>query len=168
MINKKGQQVIGLSFETIFSIILIVFFITIAIIVINSFLNTKKCAEIGIFIDRFKSDVKKTWNSQSDSHTFKANLPSSIDYVCFANLSRTSNGNFKQIGNELSLFEGKNANTFFYPSTKACEMPFNLVAHLDIEKITKTRNPNCVPVIDSKIEIVVEKGFDDKLVSVKI
>jgi len=57
--EKRGQQILGMSFGVIFSIILIVFFIVVAGIVINSFLKTGDCAKMGIFLDRFGSDVKK-------------------------------------------------------------------------------------------------------------
>lgn len=166
--SKKGQQVLGMSFGIIFSIILIVFFIIIAGIVIRSFLKTGDCAKIGIFIDSFESDIKKSWNAQFNSHTFKANLPSNIDYVCFANLSNSNKGEFQEIGFELGLFEGRIANIFFYPSGKACEIPYYMIKHLDIGRITRTNNPNCVVVDSGKIDINVEKGLNDRFVNVKI
>ena len=101
--NKKGQEVLGLSFGIIFSIILIVFFIVIAGIVIKSFLGAQDCARLGIFIDRLEKDVDKSWNSPSDSHTFKGDLPSKIDYICFGNLTEASKGEFKDIGYELGF-----------------------------------------------------------------
>ncbi|MEK6872877.1 MAG: hypothetical protein AABW90_02610 [Nanoarchaeota archaeon] len=165
--KSKRSQVLGLSFESIFSIILIVFFIVIAIIVINAFLKTQRCAKIGIFIDGFKSDVEKSWNSQYDKHTFKGDLPGSINYVCFANLSRASFGEFRGIGKELNLFEGKKANMFFWPTGKACEMPYHYIAHLDNEKITKTRNPNCFAVKEGEAIFEIEKGLNDRFVNLK-
>ena len=165
-LDKRGQ-ILGLSFETIFSIILIVFFILIAIIVINAFLKTQKCAEIGIFIDEINSDVKRSWNSQYDKHIFKGDLPGSIDYVCFANLSQSAVGSFRNIGRELTLFEGKKANMFFYPTGKSCEMPYHYVAHLDNERITKNKNPNCFEVIDGEVRFEIEKGLSDRFVSLR-
>jgi len=98
--------------------------------------------------------LKKSWNSQFDSHSFEGNLPSGIDYVCFANLSRSSRGEFEEIGFDLGLYEGKRANIFFYPTAKACEMPFNYINRLDLEKITKIKNPNCVESYLTKEEII--------------
>ena len=164
--NSNGQYILGMSFGVIFSIILIVFFVVIAGIVINAFLKTGDCAKMGIFLDRFSSDVKKTWNSQFDSHTFKGNLPSGIDYVCFANLSQSNRGEFEDIGFDLGLYEGRKANIFFYPTSKACEMPHNFVNHLDLEKITRLKNPNCVEVQKGKITINLEKGLNDRFVNV--
>ena len=165
--NKKGQEVLGLSFGIIFSIILIVFFIVIAGIVIKSFLGAQDCARLGIFIDRLEKDVDKSWNSPSDSHTFKGDLPSKIDYICFGNLTEASKGEFKDIGYELGLFKGKSATMFFYPSGKACEMPFYNLRHIDLEKITSIKNPNCFEIKRKKISFQIEKGFNDRFVNIK-
>jgi len=166
--NSRGQETLGIGFGVIFSIILIVFFLVVAGIVIKSFLDTKKCAELGIFKDRFESEIKKTWNSQTYKGPFNANLPGSIEYVCFSNLSRTITGAFEEEGYDIALYEGRRANTFFYPTNKACEMPFSQTNHLDVEKITKIHNPNCVPVIKGKIVLEIEKGLNDRFVSVNI
>ena len=166
--NKRGQETLGISFGVIFSIILIVFFIIIAFIVIKSFLKTKDCAEIGIFIDKFESDVKKTWNSQVDAHVFKANLPTSIDYVCFANLSKSSNGEFEDIGFDLGIFVSRDANMFFYPVGSGCELPYTNIPHLNMESITRINNPSCIPVQDGRIDINVIKGLNDRFVNIKI
>lgn len=164
--SKRSQETLGIGFGVIFSIILIVFFIIVAGIVIKSFLDTQKCAELGIFVDRFEGDVKKTWNSQSFRGQFKGNLPGAIDYVCFANLSNSITGEFEIQGYDLGLYEGKIANTFFYPTNKACEMPYVQIDHLDVDRITEVDNPNCVPVVDGKIIIDIEKGLNDRLVNV--
>jgi len=166
--SKKAQETLGISFGVLFSIILIIFFIVIAGIVIKAFLTTGDCARMGIFIDRFESDIKKSWNSQADIHVFNGNLPLKIDYVCFGNLSRSSNGEFRDIGFELGLYEGSGANTFFYPPGKACEIPFQTIDHLDITEITKINNPNCVIVEKGKVSINVVKGLNDRFVRIEI
>ena len=164
--NKKSQQTLDISFGVIFSIILIVFFIVIAGIVIKSFLNSKNCAQTGIFIDKLDGDVRKTWNSQFDSHTFKGSLPGSINYVCFANLSKSSRGEYRGIYSDISLYPGKN--TFLYPTSKACELPANFIDHLDIEQITAKNNPNCIAVEKGIINLQVEKELNERFVNIKI
>ncbi len=165
MKNKRGQHIFGISFGTIFSVILIVFFIVIAFIVIRSFLNTQKCAKIGIFIDGFENDIKDAWNSQSSSFESSGNLPSNLDYVCFANLSADFNGNNFDIENEIGIYQGQNANLFFYPNKNTCNMPYHNIGHLDIGKITALKNPYCIAIDDGKLIINIEKGFNDALVS---
>ncbi|MAG02683.1 hypothetical protein CMI42_05075 [Candidatus Pacearchaeota archaeon] len=166
--SKRSQQILGLSFGMIFSILLIVFFIIISFIVIKQFLHAQGCAEVGIFVDKFKLDVKKTWNSQIDSHTFKGILPSGIEYVCFADLSVDAQGGFEEIGYDLGLYGGKNANMFFHPTGKACEIPYHNVPNLNIERIIDKRNPNCIEVDGGKVEIKVEKKLSDKFVNIVI
>ncbi len=167
--NKKGQQILGLSFGVIFSIILIVFFIFIAIIVINSFLKAQGCAKVGLFIDDLEADVKKSWNSQTDSHVFKGLLPSGIMYVCFADLSKSFIGNINndEIWRSISLYEGKNANMFFYPTGESCEMPYKNIEHLDIEDITMFENPYCIAVDRGRINIKVGKKLNNRFVGIE-
>ena len=169
--GKKGQQILGMSFSVIFSILLIVFFILIAFIVINSFLKTKKCAQIGMFADDFQTKVTQTWNSQKDDLTETFRLPSSLDYVCFMNLTspiNAKNQEMDQIGFDLDIYEGRRPapNMFLYSDKKACEMPYHTIKHLDLEKITALENPYCIRIDDGVISIDLKKGFNDRLVSV--
>ena len=166
--SKRSQEIFGISFGMIFSIFLIIFFIIIAFIVIKEFLYAQDCAEIGIFVDNLKTDVKKTWNSPIDSHTFSGNLPSEIKYVCFSDVSLPFKGEFQEIGDELGLYEGKNANLFFYPTGKSCELPYHNIPNIDIEKIIIRENPNCIEVKKGKIEIKIAKDLNDKFVNILI
>ena len=165
--SKRSQQILGMSFGVIFSIILIVFFIIIAIIVINSFLKAGDCAKIGLFVDKFKADIKSTWNSQEDKHVFTTSIPGKIEYVCIADLVKPIKGSYSDIGNEISIFEWKEANLFFYPSANSCEIPYHNIPHLDVDAITNNMNPYCIAVDDGKIRITIEKDLSDALVFVK-
>ena len=130
----------------------------------NSFLKTQKCARIGIFVDNFENEVKDAWNSQSSSFESSGNLPSNIDYVCFANLSDNFNGDNFDIENEIGLYQGQNANLFFYPNKNTCNMPYHNIEHLDIEKITASKNPYCIAIESGEVEIEIGKEFDEGLV----
>lgn len=167
MKNNKSQSVFGMSFGMIFSIILIVFFIAVAFIAIKSFLETQRCAQIGIFKDNFQTEITKTWNSQKAEFEIKARLPIQIKYVCFADLSKpvTATGSAGNIGRELGIYQGYIANMFLYPVEPACEMVYHEIDHLDIDKIISVKNPYCIAVDDGNINIKVQKDFDDKLVS---
>ncbi|MEN9626598.1 MAG: hypothetical protein RL557_926, partial [archaeon] len=160
------QQILGMSFGVIFSIFLIIFFIIIAFIVIKNFLGVQDCTKLGIFLDKLKADVKKTWNSQIDSHTFRGDLPSRIQYVCFADLSKPMKGDFRNMSNTLSLYEGKGFNLFFYPFSDACEMPAHTIPHIDIEGATTDENPLCIPVRKGTVLITIEKDLNDPLVTI--
>lgn len=165
--NKKSQQTLGLSFSVIFSILLIVFFILIAFIAINAFLKTKDCAQIGIFINNFETEINKAWDSQKDSFEFRERIPSKLDYVCFANLSKRIKGEWDYVGEKISIYKGAQATLFFYPPGKACEIPYKNVRHLNIEGVTDSDNPYCIKIEDGVAKIRIEKGFNDALVSVR-
>ncbi len=166
MKRGKKAQIFGISFGIIFSVLLIIFFVVIAFIVINSFLKTQKCAQVGFFIEDFKNEIKDAWNSQSSSFEFKTNLPSNLDYVCFANLSANFKGEYLDIGEDIGVFQGQNANLFFSPRKNACDMAHQNIEHLDIGKITSLKNPYCIAVNKGKIKINIEKGFNDNLIGV--
>ncbi len=164
MRNKKG--VISLSFGVIFSIILIIFFIAVAIIVIKSFLGTQRCAQIGLFKEDLQEDVRKAWNSPKQISTFKSTLPGGIEYVCFANLSMPLRGDDKEIGEIISVYEGEIANMFLYPAEKTCGLPYYNIKYLDLEKIVSLKNPYCIEVDNGKIDIKIQKELGDRFVRV--
>jgi hypothetical protein len=165
--GKRGQEVLGMSFGMIFSILLIVFFIVIAFIVINSFLKTQKCAQTGVFITDFKDEIKKAFNSPSEDSDFTRNLPSSIEYVCFSNALKpiTASGSEEKIGEDIGIYSGKDANLFFYPRTNSCGASYFKIDNLNIEKTAGADNLKCFEVKDGKIKIHVQKGINENLVS---
>jgi len=167
--NKKAQGIFGMGFGMIFSIILIIFFIIVAFIAIKSFLDTQRCAQIGLFVGDLQEEVDKTWNSQKSDFEFKSRLPSKIKYVCFLDLDKdiTSTGIMGNIGRELGVYKGYIANMFLYPTEPACNMVFHEIDHLDIDKIiSEKKNPYCINVDDGSIKILIKKDFNEKLVSI--
>ena len=166
--NKKAQGgIFGIGFGMIFSIILIVFFVIVAFIAIKAFLDTQRCAQIGLFVTDLQGEVDKTWNSQKSDFEFKSRLPTKIKYVCFADLSKeiTSTGVVGDMGRELGVYKGYIANMFLYPTEPTCDMVYHEIDHIDIDKIISLKNPYCITVDDGNINIDIVKNFDDKLVS---
>ena len=164
--NKKAQGVFGMSFGVIFSIILIVFILVVAGIAIKHFLNLKKCAQVGMFIDDLNGDVGDAWRSTKSTNDFDYILPSALDYVCFANLSNNPKGSYdEKVYSDISIYQHANANMFFYPRENACDMPYVNVEHLDIEKITNSKNPYCFEIKNGKVIINVEMEFRGGLVN---
>lgn len=167
--SKRSQEVFGMSFGVIFSIILIVFILVVAGIAVNHFLGLKKCTQIGLFIEDFAEeggDIDTAWNSQKFIDEIDYALPSNLDYVCFANLSNSIKGGSieSKVYSDISIYKFANGNMFFYPREKACNMPYVTVKHIDINKITESKNPYCIPVEDGKIRIKIEKGFNEEFV----
>lgn len=160
--GKKAQgSVFGMSFGMIFSIFLIIFFVVVAFIAINSFLNMKKCIQLGTFYNDLSDEVDKAFKSERAESYFPgkdiAILPSNIKWVCFANFSEDSDGSRAELKSVVDNFRGRDKNMFFYPIENACDMPYLNLEDIDIEKMTATENPYCIPVDKGKISIKIAK-----------
>lgn len=167
--NKHGQQMMGLPFSVIFSLFLIIVFIVIAFIAIRYFLDLGSCAGVGQFYDNFQEEIDRVWASQESTNEFQVDLPSGVKKICFANFSAsiTNSADYELIRD----YEVYEANVFLYPRGKACDMPYKLMKHLDIEKTTQNKNPYCVDIntgsSTSESVLRLEKGFYEKYVSVR-
>jgi hypothetical protein len=161
--GKRGQ--FQMPFNMVFSIILIVFFLATAFIAIRYFINLKSCGEVGLFLDDFQENVDSIWREQSAESIFEANLPGNIKYVCFSDLNQNARGENKEIYSDLQLYSTYNANLFFWPPEKACEIPYKNIRHLNITGVIKKDNPYCIKA-NGKLEIKMQKGFEDALVSI--
>ncbi len=158
--EKKGQQTMALPFGMIFAIFLIVIFIVVAFIGVKSFLSFGDTSSVGLFYQELQEAVDDAWRGQSSSSKFEMNLPSKIDKICFANLSATitHKGDDYEFIKDFYVYE---ANIFLIPPGAAEGMEWKLINHLDITKISETKNPYCVNVADG---LMIKKDFYDKLV----
>lgn len=137
-----------MSFKMIFSIILIIAFVALAIYVITIFMSISKCVNTGLFKEELQSSIDTAWASDSYEETLSITLESGLD-VCFTD-SRV------------------NINMFFDPVEDACsgQEEFN-IRHLNISEITRSENPYCIENANGEIEIRIEKGFSDVLVRIR-
>jgi len=167
--GKKAQQVFGMSFSMILSILLIAVFIAVAFFAIRHFLEIKKCAEIGTFLEDFQDEIDRAWKSQTTEFVFKRTLPSKIQYVCFADLNKEQKGNIKDKNGESIYTElSKNAiydhNLFFYPRRGVGDcLASTKILHINITGLT---NPYCIEIFNKGINIQIKKDFFDALVKV--
>lgn len=114
--NKKAQ-VMGLSFQAIFSIILIVVFIFAAGIVARVLIKNVEHGRIVSFEQELKSEAEKMWSATSAKKTLILDLPSKIKYVCFAeDIASAKQEDFPNtdVYNEIMFFSDENADLFFY------------------------------------------------------
>ncbi len=164
-VNKSAQQTMGLPFSLIFAIFLIIIFIALAFIAVKYFLDIGKCAGVGQFYEELQKEVDESWVSQSSDNSnniFKINLPYKIKRICFWNLSSAVTN--KEDYDLISQYEVYDANLFLIPPENACNMPYKLINHLDIGKITQVKNPYCVDVLKG---LIIKKGFYDKNVFIQ-
>jgi hypothetical protein len=163
-INKKGQDAIGMSFGWLFSLILIIVFIFVAIYGINYFLNMGKCTKVGLFYDSLQQKIDDAYQSSSSDFELSVNLPG-VTQICFANLTQKITGS-DAIYKQIELYSFYDANTFIIPSANACDMPYKTLKHLDVNRTISAKNPFCVDVTEGGT-IRIVKGYYDKGVIVK-
>ena len=157
-INKRGEGAVGMSFGWIFSIILIVLFIFVAIYTIKSFLNMAHCTKVGSFYESLEENVRDAYGSSSSSFEMKIEIPG-VEYVCFANLSEKITGPI-ELYEELMMYEGLDYNTFILPADKACDMPARKVPYINLTKTTRSKNPLCFDVSGGGSIRLVKEPYD--------
>ena len=79
--KKRGQM--EMSFGMIFSIILIIAFISFAFFAIYKFIDFQNDAKAGRFYDDFQSDIDRIWRSSVSSEQKEYSVPGYADFVCF-------------------------------------------------------------------------------------
>ncbi|MEK6848647.1 MAG: hypothetical protein AABX65_03370, partial [Nanoarchaeota archaeon] len=138
--KKNGQ--FEISFGMLFSIILIIAFIAVAIYATMFFLGFGKCTDVGLFKQYLQEDIDKAWKSDENNFVFSNELAKEISHVCFADFSQQGRGEFKDIYEEAKRGVKENYNIFFWPYKSGCKdiRGFEML-HLDIKDITKTNNP---------------------------
>ena len=162
--NKHAQQTMDIPFGLIFSLFLIMVFIVIAFIAIKNFLSVGDCAGVGQFYEKFQDKVDEAWTSQSSEFSFKMDLPSGINTICFIDFSRQLQDSGGNLSWELGRYSEEDVNVVLFPVTDACNMESKKINHINISKITESKNPYCV---DISRELKIKKGFYDKQVLIE-
>ncbi len=163
--DKKAQ--LNINFSVIFSVILIIAFVAVAVYAIIMFLNLQKCSETGLFKQNLQESVNRAWSSEETSEIFEGKISKDIERVCFIDLNSKAKGEYKDFYQDVEKSGIKNINMFFYPLRNACEGQKGFqIEHLDVEKITEKDNPKCFKN-DNKVVINIEKGFYDSLVNLE-
>ena len=157
--GKKAQ--IQISFSMIFSIILIIAFVALAIYAITKFLDIKKCSQIGLFKEDLQDSIDKLHSSDGGSDVFEKSLPSSIKEICFVDISKSYNKE------EAVRYLALEHNFFFFPLESSCEgLESFEIKNINIEKITERKNPYCVVIEKGKVSLKIEKGIYDSSVCI--
>ena len=136
--KKRGQMKI--SFGMIFSIILIIIFVSFAFFAVKKFMGIQDAMKIGQFGDRLQSDIDKLWRGSQGSQEVEYFLPSKIESVCFVDDEYEN-----LVFHSESFIEGKK------------------IDNIDIEKITE-EGDFCIDVIKGKIKMTIKKDYGEALV----
>ena len=164
MAKKRGQ--LSLSFGMIFSIILIVVFISFAFFAIKKFLDIQKSIEVGKFLNDFQSDVDRMWQGSQGSEAKAYSIPKKIEYLCFADYAESAIGNSSVLYQRLYEVYYENENMFFYPVGSGEGLDSKELKHIDIKRITQAENPFCIKNNQGKLNIVIKKDFGEALVTI--
>lgn len=165
--SKKAQGIMGLSFETLWGIFLIIVFIAAAFYGIRAFLNYRDNVEVGMFMQNLKKEVNAAFYAEKVvNKVISAPVPSGIDYACFINFTAGAirNGNAVDMGLMDKLRKaGYTAgnNFYFYASNKNYG-----ISQDNIDRIKFDRNPICFKRINGKISITLNKNYDEGFVRI--
>ncbi len=163
--NYKGQ--LELSFGMIFSIILIIIFISFAFYAIQKFLRIQDAVKVGQFVENLQSDIDKIWKSNQGSQKREFFLSQKIEYACFVDYSSAKKGKNQEFYKDLKQFYYENENLIFYPGGSAEELNAFEIKHIDLEKITENENPFCIENLKGKIKTTIKKNYEDALVMIE-
>tara|TARA_Y100000031_G_scaffold25620_1_gene27593 strand:- start:19 stop:513 length:495 start_codon:yes stop_codon:yes gene_type:complete len=161
---KRGQM--KLSFGMIFSIILIIIFVSFAFFAIQKFLDIQNSVQVGKFANDFQLDIDKIWRGSQGSKEKEYFLPKKITHVCFIDYSSDEKGNNEIFYDELEQSYYENENLFFYPIGSAQGINGKEMKNIDLEKITESENPFCIKNINGKINLIIKKDFSETLVTI--
>lgn len=171
--NKKGQ-IMGLSFQMIFSIILIAVFLYVAFIGIKALMNNANALKAADFVSELKSQLESAILKNEISQPYKYDLPSSITHVCFtSNASKMNDSKFPELiaskNPYLSLLKGNYL--FFYPTSNAKKFLNTPYAKIDCEhsclNLSSMKNPYCIENKNGVLSITLSKEMGQPYVLIK-
>ena len=163
---KRGS--IEISFGMIFSVIIIIVIIGVAVYAITAFLQIGESAEISLFYQGLEKGVNDAWTSATTNRVVSLSLPKSIEFVCFGSLATgVAPDKYRDEMQELkeysSGFQQQNTNSFLYPPGKAGDFAFKKVNKIDFSSLGTF---DCFEVKGGKVRIRLSKGEFDSLVKV--
>lgn len=164
MISKRANESVGMSVNVIFSIFLIVVFISVAFVAIKFFLNVGEKSQIGNFYEDLQYEINNAWSSAGTEKTFEIDLPRKVEYICFVDLSSdTGKGAQSGLFEEFDMYDFNDLNIFIYPREAAGDFYKGKMEHLNITKITSEENPYCV---NNSLDIKIIKNVYSPLVQI--
>ena len=163
---RKGS--IEISFGMIFSVIIIIALIGVAVYGITIFLQVGKSAEIGLFYKDFQNSVNEIWSSATTNRVINFSVPSSIKFVCFGSIENNIDAGryslqFQELRQFSSGFQQQSTNTFLYPPQKAGDLAFKKIDKIDTSPLGSF---DCFEARNRKVSIKLSKGEFESLVKV--
>ncbi len=161
---KRGQATI--SFGMIFSIIMIIIFISVAFYAIQKFLDLQNSAQVGKFGSDFQADIDKMWKSSQGSQRYEYTLPAKVKFACFGDFASEKKGANQNFYDSLRQAFYRGENFFFYPVGSAQGLNSKIINHIELEKMIQDENPLCFENKNGKLSLTIKKEFGEALVTV--
>ncbi len=181
--GKSRRASVEMSFQFIFSIILVAVVVFVAFFAIKKFLDQAEKIKLLDFVETVKGAAIPLWGT--DGGTQKVGpigLNSGLAYVCFANVSRpcsfsrsfTPPVEKAQICSLISSFKSKpNSNMFFYPASVATNYGLSPAQEVycsekgqPLKKCLDLTSVSCVPVTGGQIKFRLEKENEGSLINI--
>jgi len=136
-----------------------------------SFLGIKDDASFGLFKQKIQDEIDNAWSTPSINTDVTLNLPTSIKYLCFGNLTQPNRDpqyalQYDALRSYSSNFERQNTNTFLYPPEKAKSFSHTNTKHITLSEITNEFS--CTPTKNGRATIHLQKGEFDSLVKISL
>ncbi|MEM2956037.1 MAG: hypothetical protein QW041_00455 [Candidatus Pacearchaeota archaeon] len=166
--KKRGQ--IEISFQLIFSLILIATFIYAAIYGIRYFLETADLAKINYFNAELQSKVETAWLSTEISQDYELSLPTRIKYVCFSQpndltLAKLKAANIPECADfENYIITFRDMNMFFCPAEKVWKIGAPIYIYINCKGkdcLQFEKTPYCIKNEKGKVKIKLEKNYGE-------
>jgi len=165
--DKRG--VIEMSFQMIFSLILIAAFLYAAFVGIKYFMGTADQVKINLFVSDLQSKVDSAYMTTEISQTYSFSLPARIKSVCFADPTLTKNmlsTECKDFETYIPTFKSSGMNMFFCPASEAWKVGAPIYAKIQCKGkncLSFPRMPYCIKNT-GKFSISIEKNYGEQVI----
>lgn len=141
--DKRGQ--LKISFGMIFSIVLIIIFLSLVFFGIKKFIYIQEGILTKKFVSDLNEDIEKMWRSSSGSQKLNYMLPNKAESVCF-----------KQ-------GEEDNPDNVYFSSGY---FDSGRLVHIDYIKTLNNQDELCIPIENREVSFVIDKIYGETLVTI--
>jgi uncharacterized protein (UPF0333 family) len=152
--RKSKKAAIEMSFQFIFSIILVAVVLFVGFYVIDMFLKQAEKVKLLQAVEDVRSKINEVSSSDGSSYLIKFKLNSAVDYICFANSSNyrpsTTDGERppSDLGTMIRNLGTGTENMFFYPIWGTLKYKVN--SAFEIYCGSETNKKSCFNVTKAK------------------
>ncbi len=172
--SKKGD--IQLSFGMIFSIIIIIATISVAIYSITLFMQNAEKIKFNLAVKEIQEEVIYARTGQEADKIISVSTPKGIEMLCFYNSSERAGGSNSKVGEEIKndiSFDEK-FNLYFYPLdipqkySSDTGWRIKCSEYEDVNCLSFSNNPFCIIVNNGVAKIrIINKGNYDGIINIQ-